>query len=279
MRMRFLTFAITLSAVLSLLASTSLAGGRTRLHAIKGESSYSESDTRAEVDFGREVAARILARFPMIKDDKLNRYVGLVGTGLAAEGGRDDLEYKFAVIDTDIPNAFAAPGGYVFVTRGLISRIGDEAELSAVLAHEIAHISRRHIVRTLNIRSSGEDTIGGLARVIGGAGEVSRVAMGKLVDLAEEILFDKGYAVKDETEADGDAVTLVGAVGYDPGGLARYLARVDQGTRPEPASIKATHPAYAQRKSNIDAIMARDGLEAAKRPDMKERFNENVKIR
>lgn len=274
---------IAICAVLLLAFASSRAEAknnpRDRLHKLSvGE--YTEADVEAEREFGRQVAARILGRFPLLDDAPLTRYVGLLGTGLAEAGGRGDLEFKFAVLDTDVPNAFAAPGGYVFVTRGALTRMRDEAELSAVLAHEIAHVSRRHIVRELNLRGGGGDLAGGLARIIGGAGEVSRVAMSKLVDAAEELLFSKGYAQKDEFEADGDALALVGAVGYDPGGLDRYLERNEKESRgSEPASLKATHPSYADRKARIARTLLADGLDKAKGPAMKERFDENVKAR
>lgn len=274
-------FALILTLAAFAFAGTTAAfakSPRERLHKTE-KPGYSEEDTRAEEEFGRQVAARILGRFPLLEDKELNRYVGLVGTGLAAVGGRTDLEFKFAILDTEVPNAFAAPGGYVFITKGALKKMRDEAELSAVLAHEIAHVSRRHIVRELNIRGGGGDVAGGLARIIGGAGEVSRVAMGKLVDLAEELLFTKGYAKNDEYQADRDAVALTGAVGYDTAALARYLERNESQTQgSEPASLKATHPNYSERKSRIDAALAADGL-TAKGPDMKERFNENVKVR
>ena len=264
--------------IFALFLPTAGAAGRERLNAVD-KGAYTASDTEAELAFGREVAARILARFPLLDNNALNRYVGLVGTGLASEGGRPDLQYRFAVLDTDVPNAFAAPGGYVFITRGALYRMHDEAELAAVLSHEISHISRRHIVRSLNLRSGGGDAVGGLARVIGGAGEVSRVAMGKLVDLAEEILFKKGYAVDDEIEADADAVALSGDVGYDPAALERYLARVEPPGEQAPVSMGVTHPGFGKRKSLIDGVIKNDGLDAVKSADMKERFDENVKIR
>jgi len=273
---------ILFTAILLLMAAATLAGAAPNPRARLSQGSdgqYSADDTRAEVDFGREVAARVLGRFPLLEEKELTRYINLVGAGLAAAGGREDLEFKFAVLNTDIPNAFATPGGYVFITKGALTRMKNEAELSAVLAHEIAHVSRRHIVRELNIKSSGSDVAGGLARVISGVGDVSRVAMGKMVDLAEEILFTRGYALDDENQADRDAVALVGAFGYDPGGLLTYLERTDKTSGREPASVKATHPAWAERKSRIETTLAADGLDKTKGQDMKERFDENVKLR
>lgn len=271
-------FAALAASLILLPLSSWAADGRARLNQVAA-ASYSEEDTTAEQEFGREVAARILAKFPLLEEGELTRYVGKVGTGLATEGGRPDLTFKFAILDTDLVNAFAAPGGYVFITKGALLNLQDEAELAAILAHEISHVSRRHIVRALNIKSSGANTIGALARLVGRVGEVSRVAMGKLVDVAEEILFSKGYEVAEEYQADLDAVALVGAVGYDPKGLDRYLARVEDKSTPEPASVKSTHPRFEERKARIVAALENNGLDSVKYPDMKERFNENVKLR
>ena len=107
-------------------------------------SASATADVKAEIEFGRGVAARILARYPPYNDPKLTRYVNLVGGGLAALSGRPELHYHFAILNTDDINAYSTPGGYVFVTLGALKLMHDESELAGVMAHETAHVALRH---------------------------------------------------------------------------------------------------------------------------------------
>ena len=102
-----------------------------------------------EVALGRVVAARVLATYPLADDDKLQKYVTLVGKTVALQSSRPDLDWHFAVIETDMVNAFSCPGGYVFITTGAMAQIGSEAELAVVLGHEIAHATEKHILKEI----------------------------------------------------------------------------------------------------------------------------------
>src|SRR5690606_26282584 len=101
-------------------------------------------ETQSEVDIGKGVAANLLGAAPLVKDEKLQAYVNRLGWWLVQHTERTDLVWHFGVLDTDSLNAFAAPGGYVFITRGLLLNMRNEAELAGVLAHEIAHVLQRH---------------------------------------------------------------------------------------------------------------------------------------
>jgi len=96
---------------------------------------------------GRQVAARIAGNFGVWNDKSWTLYVNLVGRALAPYSERPDIKYRFAILDTDDVNAYAAPAGYIFITRGLLKKLDSEAQLAGVLGHEIAHVARKHIVK------------------------------------------------------------------------------------------------------------------------------------
>src|SRR2546427_12790257 len=106
-------------------------------------------DKPEEIELGRSVATALGSRYRLLREEPLTRYVALVGTAVAMQSDRPDLRYYFGVLDTDEVNAFAAPGGYVFITRGTLALIRDEATLAGVLGHEIGHIALRHHVETI----------------------------------------------------------------------------------------------------------------------------------
>lgn len=234
-------------------------------------------DIQAEIVFGRDVAARILGNYRRVGNAELNRYLNLVGTGVAAYCGRPELTFHFAVLDTKAVNAFAAPGGYIFITRGALALMEDESELAAVLAHEIGHVTARHIVQELNIKSSDRKGMV-LAALVTGVTDPVRLALVQAVDEAVGILFNRGYKQQDELEADRIGTTVTAMAGYDPAALGRFVARIppegETGT-----DINRTHPPSPQRLANIDAVLVENGLtQSSANPIDKERFKRYVQI-
>ena len=110
-------------------------------------------DEKEEIAVGREVAGRMLGAAPLVADPGLQAYVNRVGRWVASQTERPDLPWHFGVIDSPAINAFAAPGGYVLITRGALALMESEAELAGVLAHEIAHVDQKHIIEAIR-RSS-----------------------------------------------------------------------------------------------------------------------------
>ncbi len=242
------------------------------------ESFTADEDIKAEIVFGRELSARILGRYQLYDDKKLTLYINLVGKGVAQYAGRPEIEFRFAVLDTDIINAFAAPGGYIFITKGALKIMEDEAELSAVLAHEIAHVTERHIVQELNIKGTEDSPAAGLARILGGGTETMRVVFTQMVDKAVEILFEKGLKKQDELNSDRIATITAANAGYDPAALKRYFEKISN--REEKTEILiGTHPSFGERIDNIDSFLTKNQLSDKKQPFLKERFVENVKIK
>lgn len=237
----------------------------------------SESDIEAEIQFGKELAARILGRFRMDNDEKTTRYVNLIGRGLAAYTGRTEIEFRFAILNTDIINAFAAPGGYIFVTKGALRMMENEAQLAGVLAHEIAHVTEKHIVRELNIRGGDESPLVGFASILGGGtAETMRAAFTQLVDRANEILFEKGLKKEDELEADRLAVMLIGNAGYSPSSYRDFLEKISKTEKSGTKIVRDTHPSYEERIESIEKFLEEEGLDALNYAEAKERFYEYV---
>lgn len=216
-------------------------------------------DLKAEIKFGRDVAARILGNMELLKDEDLTRYVNLIGAGVSANAGRPEIEFHFAVLNSETVNAFAAPGGYVFVTKGALRLMADEAELAAVLGHEIAHITAKHIVNELKIR--GEDQEGkSVTSLVGASTDPIRMALQQMVDQAVSILFERGYQKQDEFESDRIGSSLLVLAGYDPSALQRYLLRIDAAKKAATADIHRTHPPNKERSSAILTFLQENGL-------------------
>jgi len=272
-------FIITLAAALSLAClmwGSALAADnfRARLSDTEATSGSGNADVIAEIQFGREVAARILAREGLYDNAELTKYVNLVAAALARFTDRPELTFHVAILNTDDINAYAAPGGYIFITKGAIAQMKDESELAGVIAHEMAHITRKHVVHELDIHGGDNSPVAGFARFMGAAGDPIKIGFMKLVDKAMDILYDRGYKVEDERDADSTATMTAAFSGYDPDGLSRYLERVKT-IKGEPTSILTkTHPGYDERVQRIESIIAEEGLEGAQYKTGKDRFDE-----
>jgi predicted Zn-dependent protease len=244
----------------------------------QGEETFSaEDDVQAEIVFGRGLAARILGKYAYYENDKLNNYVNKIGRGLAQFANRPEIEFKFAVIDSESINAFAAPGGYIFITKGSIRKMDDEAELAAVLSHEIAHVTERHIVKELNIKGTDASPASGFAQVLGGGSGAVKVVFTQMVDQAADILFEKGLKHQDEFDSDRVATFIITSAGYDPLALKRYLTKISE-TEKETKGMTSTHPSFSERIKNVDLVLAENQLADKKQAKVNERFNQNAKF-
>lgn len=195
-----------------------------------------------EERLGRSIALEVFKRFGKItRDKKLNRYVSLVGK-IVASSRKDKRHYRFAVIENSAANAFAAPGGYIFITTGLIASLKDEAALAGVLAHEVAHVRKKHMVKAIQRMN-----------VLSGVAEMSAVLSGddpakynKIVRAASDILFTKGLDKKDEFDADAAGVGYAAKSGYHPFGLVTFLETLG-GKKGSSSIFLSTHPPISQR--------------------------------
>lgn len=258
--------------LLSSMAAAADQDYRRRAHAVNsGE--FESGDIKAEMAFGREVAARILGREPLFDNAKLTHYVALIGQALANHSSRSELPFYFAVLDSAQVNAYSAPGGYIFVTRGALRQMQDEAELAAVLAHEIAHVQLRHIVTTLHIRGKETDNMATWMSVItGSSAGTAKVAFFQAVDQATHLLFEEGFNIQDELAADRVALMLLANTGYDSEALGRFLTRIDTGVDSAPGNSKRTHPSGTERLSALRLELKERGLTDLNLPRRTERF-------
>ncbi len=236
-----------------------------------------KDDVSEEVRFGREVGARLLGKYGLYHDPSLMKYVNLVGRALARNTNRPEIEFRFAVIDTNEINAFSAPGGYVFITRGAIALMKDESELAGVIAHELGHITGRHIVKELNIRGAEDSPVAGLARLIGGSSESARLAFAQAVDKALDILLKDGYKREDEIEADKGSAVYCALSGYDPSGFVRYLERIAAVKGKKTEVLDKTHPPYAERIAVLKETIIKEGMDSGGFKTSRDRFSAAAK--
>ncbi|HVM42190.1 MAG TPA: M48 family metalloprotease [Gemmatimonadales bacterium] len=222
--------------------------------------------TEKEIDIGRGIAATIAGRYPVSTDAALTRYVNLVGLTVASIAPRPDISYHYAVLETPDVNAFAAPGGYIFITRGALRLIHNEAELAGVLAHETGHVNARHVIN--QIRKS--DTM----REVKNQVDIQGGVLDQLVGSGSNMLF-MGLSRGDELEADSLGIEYASSAGYDPGGLAAFISRLDQhASEGALADFYATHPKPNERIERLTAIARREHLSGG--VQLEERFAANI---
>ena len=239
------------------------------------EDVFSKGDVTAEISFGRAIAARILGTYPAYDNPSVIKYINLLGATLALNTNRPELEFHLMILDTDELNAYAAPGGYIFITKGALKYIKDEAELAGVLAHEMAHITEKHVVKDLKIK--GSDDTSDLAQLIGGSSGAARAAFGQAVDIGLELIFKDDYKKEDELQADKTGVIISALSGYDPTGLARYLSRIKPIKEKTPPPENSTHPSFDSRVIKINEVITKDGFNANSLAKNDSRFAEAMK--
>lgn len=219
-----------------------------------GLGGYSEQE---ETAIGRQIAGSLLGAAPLVKDKLLQKYVNNVGRWVADQSERPDLAWHFGVIESNDINAFAAPGGYIFVTRGLYRLLNDEAELAGVLAHEVGHVIRKHHLKILQ-QSQLVDLGGKLLAKQAGGEEKIRNLIGSGAEIVSRSL-DKSA----EFEADRIAVVLAARAGYDAFGLPGVLQEIGHASSDSSVALLfKTHPHPDARLEKLgDAMDSRfDGL-------------------
>ena len=168
---------------------------------------------------------------------------------LAQQSSRPSLKWTFIVLDTDGVNAFAAPGGLIHVTRGLLGLAKNEAELAGVLGHEITHVTAKHTVRAIQKSkgiSMGTDQVG--------SGSLQNTVVAKMAEKAYHLVLDGEFSREDENEADKVGVQLANKVGYAPSGLVDLLKKLDARNtgREERNGLFASHPATRDRIAKLE---------------------------
>jgi predicted Zn-dependent protease len=200
---------------------------------------------------GQAIALQVIARYGGVYNQPdLTRYVNLVGRAVALTCDRADIDYRFAVLNHDSINAFAAPAGYIFVTRGLLKTIRNEAELATVLGHEISHVTQKHILDIIQ-RSK---QIAGVAEAGLAYANKNPDAFKNVIDGAVRKLLDEGLDQDKELESDRLGVIFASRVGYDPTAYATFLDRLRTIKGDDRAFFK-THPNFSDRLSVVQSTI------------------------
>lgn len=240
------------------------AAGDIDLRSLRALTGFSQEE---EVAIGRQTSGNLLGAAPLVKDDKLQRYVNRVGRWIASQSERSGLVWHFGVIESNDLNAFAAPGGYVFVTKGLYRLLQSESELAGVLAHEIGHVIKKHHLKILQT-----------SRLV----DVGRKILVKRVGEDEHIknligngaqIFARSLDKNAEYEADRVAVILAARAGYDPFGLPTVLQDIGHVARDDNrvSLLFKTHPHPDDRLAQLGEAVG-DRLDGFKGQTLDNRF-------
>jgi predicted Zn-dependent protease len=204
----------------------------------KGASGISLQD---EMKIGGAVAVDIVARNNgLVRDETITHRVAIIGKSLSYYCSRPELNFRFAVLNSDHINAYSAPGGYVFITRGLYDTLPDDQQLAAVLAHEISHITDRHALKVISRSQFMKglfDAGGSISSIPGFDGGVAAIT---------DSLFTKGFDPSAEFEADRDGRSLATKVGYDHDALLDFLKELYK-TKGDTKDAFPTHPPLSHR--------------------------------
>ena len=247
-------------------AATSAPVATTTAPPAQAEFNWKNPSKEEEIALGREITGSLLGAAPLVKDEALQKYVNQVGRWVANQSERADLPWKFGVIDSADLNAFAAPGGYVLLTKGLYQKMQNEAQLAGVLGHEIAHIVKKHQLKVLQ----KQQLLGyGASRLSGLFGKKDKLAKKALNTGAE--ISARGLDKDAEFEADRMGLTLAYRAGYDAYGLPDVLQTIGQTNKSDSsvALLFKTHPSPDERLaklgdsvgSNLDNVKAGKTLE------------------
>ena len=218
---------------------------------VTGEQDIVFMSEEQEIDIGRKSHAEVLQAYGEYENPELQRYVDRIGKRLAAQSHRPELIYRFTVLDSKDINAFALPGGYIYITRGLLAYLNDEASLAAVLGHEIGHVTARHGVQQYSAAQMAN--IGATLGAIFVPG-MNNAAAGQLVNVLGTALL-RGYGREHELEADRLGAVYMARSGYDPERIldvlgvlkdqSQFAAEIARAEGREPSSyhgLFASHP-------------------------------------
>lgn len=218
--------------------------------------SVASIDQDEEIRIGRDVAASTLSDYPLIQNDALQRHLNQIGVWIALQSSRPDLPWRFAAVKSDQINAFAAPGGTILVTGGMLGHVANEAELACVLGHEIGHVVHRHHLAVL--QKSLLVAAGASALSVSSKSAGSEDIRKRLLAEGKEI-FTRSLDRGAEREADEDGLLLAARAGYDPAACLDFMQRLAS-LKPDVGPLEAlykTHPPARERVTDVTQAVHR----------------------
>ncbi|MBU0678162.1 MAG: M48 family metalloprotease [Verrucomicrobia bacterium] len=234
-----------------------------------------------EYYIGRAVGATVVNTYSPYDDEAATRYINLLGQTLAQASDKPETfgGYHFLVLDSDEINAFSAPGGLIFVSRGMLRLCKDEDDLAAVLAHEVGHVQFQHGLRAIKksrLTSALTILAAESAKSFGGQelAQLTEAFEGSISDITSTMM-NSGYARKLERQADEAAVTIMQRVGYDPAALVDVLHEMKKQLKPGGHDFAKTHPDPDDRIKDIREILRTSGP-VDRPPQRQKRFEENL---
>lgn len=207
-----------------------------------------------EIQMGQQYAQQINAQLPIIQDPELNRYINVLGDSIAGLTSRKDLDWHFFIVDAQEVNAFAVPGGFVYVNRGLIQRADQMDELAGVLGHEIGHVVRRHTVKQME-KEQGANVGITLACIL--TSICSSQAAGAAINIAGGAVFAR-FSRQDEAEADAEGVKNTVRAGISPVGMVTMFQKLLEERKSRPGAVESwflTHPLEEDRINAVQAMI------------------------
>lgn len=208
-----------------------------------------------EIVLGQSIASNLLSLAPLHPDMSMQSYVNKVGRWVASRSERPDLPWTFAVLDNEDINAFAAPGGYIVLTKGLLLKLTSEAELAGVLGHEIGHVVKKHHLNAMQKAHAKTALQESASLVMDARGNKNQDVL-KYAAIGTE-LYGKGLDKEDEFESDRVGIVLATRAGYEPFGLPAVLQTLQSvvGGSGALQLLLETHPKPADRLQRLDQIM------------------------
>jgi predicted Zn-dependent protease len=215
---------------------------------------FSEAEER---QIGEQVSAKLRERFGVYQDADVTKYVMLVGSIVAQASSKPKLDWKFIVLDSDGVNAYATPGGFIHVTRGLLGMLKNEAELAGVLGHEVTHVTERHTIDEIRRSRIGSD----VTEQVGSSGWKTAI-LARATNKAFEDVFSGKFSQGQESDSDRTGVRIASKLGYSPLGLATALQKIaDRNSgQKEPNGWFSSHPALKSRIENVDKQVTSEKL-------------------
>jgi len=208
--------------------------------------------TQQEVQMGASYAQQINSQLPIIADPEINRYINVLGDSVSGLADNRKLEWHFYVVDSKEVNAFAVPGGYIYVNRGLIERATNMSQLAGVLGHEIGHVTRRHSIDQMQ-KAQGANIGVTLACVL--TSVCNNQAAGALINVGGSAVFAK-FSRSDEGEADAEGVKNVVRAGISPEGIPEMFEILLEERRQRPAGVEAWFATHPLEENRINATRA-----------------------